>query len=468
MTIKTSRRDLLGGFATLPLIALVSSPPLIAITACGGKPPEAPLAHLHGRDWVHGAYELYSTRYAKVQTSAEASAQDSYRILAQKGVTALDALQTREVPFYLRVADDDRSFKMDRKVPERLTFTADMNDEQRRQAQEAWKNARDHIHTDYEEIRRLDWALTRLLVQLTRIRNAIEEGRTEQYRLVEQLADLRKDSTNLPYPLPYQVTPKDYEEILLLLIERLEDDRGRLLLMEADIIAVGMTTRATDANSATLAASIRKVLVAVVEDGSIPPRAPVFPRGPEEKAKFLEKAKTLATTIAQSPEFARWKAEERERKLAAFGAFLTVLDTATGLPTSQIYRTVLSLWKGDKDYLEYMKAILALMPRGGAVAKTIADAVEYTERARQVAGVVVATAKTKGGLSSEALVAQLRAQVNAQTKDVVLNTASRFALERADKQLSFYKENAEIAKVTDLLAQTDLMKQAMPQIPQAL
>ncbi len=459
------RRALLGGFATYPLIALVSSPPLIALTACGGKPPETPLAHLHGQEWVHGAYELYATRYAEVQTSSEASAQDSYRVLAQKGVVALDALQQREVPFYLRVAEDNRSFTMERKVPERLTFTADMNEEGRKNAQEAWKKARDHIHTDYEEIRRLDWALTRLLVQLQRIRNAIEEGRHEQYRLVEQLAELRKDPKSLPYELPFAVTPKDYEEILLLLIERLEDDRGRLLLMEADIIAVGMTTRATDANSATLAASIRKVLLSVVEDGSIPMRAPKFPGGPDEKAKFLDKARELARTIEQSKEFQRWKVEEREKKLAAFGAFLGVLDTMTGLPTSQLYRTVLSLWKGDNDYLSYLKTIVAFMPRGGSVAKTIIEAVEYTERARQIAGVVVATAKSKNGLSTDALVAELRAQVNARAKDVVLNTSSRFALERADKQLSFFKENAEVAKVTDLLAQTGLMKEALPQIP---
>ena len=40
----------------------------------------------------------------------------------------------------------------------------------------------------------------------------------------------------------------------------------------------------------------------------------------------------------------------------------------------------------------------------------------------------------------------------------MLNTASRFALERADKQLSFFKDKAEVAKVTDLLAQTDLVR----------
>ena len=36
-----------------------------AIIGCGGR--QAPLAHLHGKDWVHGAYELYAGEYAGVQ-----------------------------------------------------------------------------------------------------------------------------------------------------------------------------------------------------------------------------------------------------------------------------------------------------------------------------------------------------------------------------------------------------------------
>ena len=55
-------------------------------------------------------------------------------------------------------------------------------------------------------------------------------------------------SKNLPYELPYQVSPKDYEEILLLLLERIEDDKTHLRAIEADIVVVGMTVRATDAN----------------------------------------------------------------------------------------------------------------------------------------------------------------------------------------------------------------------------
>jgi hypothetical protein len=461
---KVGRREILGGIATFPLIALVSSPPLIA--ACGGK-PETPLAHLYGKDWVHGAYGMYATKYADVQVSADASSQDAYRILAQKGIVSLDELQKREVPFFIKVDDGEKQFKIHRKVPERLVFTADMNEGDRKLAELAWKRAREHIHTDYEECRRLDWALTRLLEQLQRIRNAIEEGRVEQYRLVEQLVDLRKDPKSLPYELPYQVTPQDYEEIILLLIERLEADRARLTMMEADVVAVGMTTRSTDANSATLAASLRKVLLAVVEDGSVKPRAPDYPQTDEDRRKYLATAKELAQKIEQSPEFAKWKADEREKKLAALGAFLSALDAMTGLPTSQVYRTVLDIWRGDRDYLTYLKTIAGFVPRSGAVMKVILDAIDYTDKARQIGGTVVATVKTVASTDLEAAAAQVKGQAIAQAKGVVLNTASRFALERADKQLAFFKDKLEIDKVKDLLDQTDMVQKAMPSLPPA-
>ena len=459
-----TRREILGGFATFPLIALVSSPPLIA--ACGGRPPETPLAHLYGKEWVHGAYSLYSTKYAGVQTSADQSCHDVYRVLAQKGITALDALQSRDVPFYVRVDETAHAFTIERSVPERLTFTADMTEADRKSAEIGWKKARDHIHHDYEEVRRLDLALTQLLMQVQRIRNAIEEGRVEQYRIVEQLVSLRKDPNTLPYPLPYQVTPKDYEEILLLLLERLEDDRMRLGLLEADVIAVGMTVRSTDAGSATLAASIRKVLLAVVEDGAPSPRPPTFPADENEKAKFLAAARVLSAKIETSPELNAWRAAEREKKLAPLGMFLQGLDLMTGLPTSAVYRTVLDIWRGDRDYLTYLKIVASLVPHGGAVARTVVDAIDYTMKARAVASAVVAAVKTVQSGSTAALVAEAKAQVAGQiagqAKGVVLNTASRFALERADKQLSFFKDKLEVTKVTEALNQTNLVTQLLP------
>ena len=459
------RRNLLGGFATFPLIALVSSPPLIA--ACGTREPETPLAHLYGKEWVHGAYKLYSEKYGAVQTSADETTGDAYRVIAQKGIVSLDAIQSRDVPFYIRVDESAHSFAIERKVPERLTFTADMNDADRKAAEQAWKRARDHIHTDYEDIRKLDWALTRLLSQLQRIRNAIEEGKIEQYRLVVQLSDLKKDPTNLPYQLPYQVTPKDYEEILLLLLDRLEADKARLAEIESDVIVVGMTVRATDANSATLAASIKKVLLAIVEDGKDPVPAPLFPADANEREAMIARARALAQKIEASPEFVAWRDAEREKKLAALGAFLQTLDAMTGLPTSRIYRTVLDIWRGNHDYLSYLQTIISLVPQGGRVAVILNEAIEYTRKAREVAGVVVETVKSAKNLTPEALVEKGTALALEKGKGAVLNTASRFAMERAEKQLSFFKDKLELQKVDDALKQTEMITKAMPKLPSA-
>ena len=84
---RVTRRALLGG------LALASFAPL----GCASKPPEAPLAHLYGKEWVHGAYELYAGRYAGVQKGAALSTDNAYKVLAQKGVVALDALDRKSV-----------------------------------------------------------------------------------------------------------------------------------------------------------------------------------------------------------------------------------------------------------------------------------------------------------------------------------------------------------------------------------
>ncbi len=68
------------------------------------------------------------------------------------------------------------------------------------------------------------------------------------------------------------------------------------------VIAVGMTVRATDAGSASLAASIRKVLLAVVEDGAPVNASPLFPADEGEKARLLDGGRKLVATIEASPE----------------------------------------------------------------------------------------------------------------------------------------------------------------------
>ena len=138
------RRAFLGALGTSP----------IWLAACAHH-EEAPLAHLYGPDWVHGAYELYAGKYASIQTSSEEHTKNAYAMLAQKGIGALDALQTREVPFFIRVDQSEQGFDIARDVPERLKFTADMSDQDRQTAQAKWEKARETIQTDYEEIRRL-------------------------------------------------------------------------------------------------------------------------------------------------------------------------------------------------------------------------------------------------------------------------------------------------------------------------
>jgi hypothetical protein len=101
----------------------------------------------------------------------------------------------------------------------------------------------------------------------------------------------------------------------------------------------------------------------------------------------------------------------------------------------------------------------------------INEAIEYTQRARKIAGTVVATVNTvrsAGSLTSDAIVAAATQAATKEAKGALINTASRFAVERAPKQLSFFKDSAEVQQVTDALAQTDLMKKALPTLPIAI
>ena len=58
--------------------------------------------------------------------------------------------------------------------------------------------------------------------------------------------------------------------------------------------------------------------------------------------------------------------------------------------------------------------------------------------------------------------ARITAQATAQARGVVINTGSRFAMERADKQLSFFKDKAEVQRVTEAFNDTALVRQLIP------
>ena len=453
---------------------------LIWLPGCG-RPPETPLAHLYGKEWVHKSYEMYGDKYVALQTGAEASTQNAYKVLAQKGVTALDALQSRDVPFYMKVDASAQGFAIERHVPERLMFRAGMTDAQRQTATAEWEKAREFIHTDYEEIRRLNWALTTLLQQLQQVRGAIENGKVEQFQLVRQLAALG-EGEKPPYELPYQVTVKDYEAVLVLLLERLDDDAKRLARLETDIVAVGLTARATDAGSVSLAANIEKVLLAVIEDSEASaPRASTYPQESDKRDPLLARGRELYQSIKASPEYIVWEKHERTKDFEQIGAFLQVFDAMTGLNTSAVYKQVLAVWTGDADYLSYVKTALGLLPFGGKLMAVVNQAVEYTEKARKVIETARKAVNTAEDVISTVKHAQdamksgdplrgvdVKNELMKATKDAgLLNVGSKFALAKLDRQISFFKDRDEVKKVKEAMSQTRLMSAALPSIPQS-
>lgn len=420
---------------------------LFAALGCERRTPETPLAHLHGKAWVSGAYSHYAEAYLDVERRARTGSFGAYRILAQKGVAALEGLQQREVPFFVRVAGDASSFRIERELPERLTFTADMNAGDRERATRIWKLAREHIHHDYEEIHRLDFALTALLGELVKVRRAIDEGRVEQFRLVRQLRSLDSGG-ELPFALPRGVARADYHSVLLLLIERIEGDRERLRHTEAALVAVGLTARATDTGSASLSSNVKKVLLGVIADSNAPVPSASYPEREDERAPALGRARALRRAIEASPEYRSWLGARLEDE-DAFGRLLVLLDAATGLPTSGIYKQMMRVWRGDGDYLGYLELALALVPGGSAVGKDLSDAVSRTKSYRE----------------ELRRVGSAKALRSSELAGALVNLGTEHARQKLDRQLAFLGSAAEEREVAEALAETALMKEPMPAVP---
>ena len=436
------------------------------LPACAHQ-EETPLAHLYGKEWVHGAYELSATKYAAVLSSSEKATENAYSVIARKGVVALAALQTREVPFFIRVDPTEQGFAISRDVPSRLTYTADMSDGDRQTAQTKWEKARDHVHTDYEEIRRLNWALTTLLGQLQRVRSAIEGGKLEQYRLVRQLAALAAGDKP-PFDLPFQVGVGDYRDVLILLLERLDDDAKRLARVESNIVTVGLTARATDAGSGSLAANLHKVLLAVVSDAdATSPRRASFPQDGGDRERCLARGKELLESIKQTPQYVIWEKHERTKAFAELGQILTLVDAMTGLHASAVYQQVLDIWRGDADYFSYLKTLVKMLPGGSAVARVADQAIELTEKVRKIAGQVqkgLAVAGTAFDASKKLANGPLPRMPDAEgvlqlaSDGGLLNAGSDFARSKLDKQLAFFKDSKELGEVEGMIGESSLMK----------
>ena len=436
---------------------------VLGVALCAGagcvRRAETPLPQLKGRAWVQGVYELHAKRYLDVQTAAETSSHGAYRVLAQKGVTALDGLQSREVPFHMRVDPESSRVRIERNVPERLTFTADMSAADRERATEAYHVARQHLHTDYYEIHRLDWAMSTLLAQLLAIHSAMEQGEVEQFKIVRDLVALRGGGAT-PYQLPERVSRDDYIEVLVLLLSRLEQDRARLATIEASIAAVGLTARSTDAGSGSLTKNLHKVMLSVIQDAEASAPTPAaFPES--TKAERVAEGRELARQIETSTAYQEWKRAEDAKALESAGMLFEAIDAVTHLPTSALFRTVVGIWRGEGDYLTYLQALARIVPGGGRLAGAVRTGIDTSKRARDViARARGARERLRRGDWDEALKSELVGGAN-----VVLNTQTAFARKRIERQVTFFSEEKELGEVATEVAASALVTQPMPALP---
>jgi hypothetical protein len=226
--------------------------------------------------------------------------------------------------------------------------------------------------------------------------------------------------------------------------------------VESDIVTVGLTARATDSGSGSLSANLHKVLLAVVTDaGSSEPRAKTYPADDDTRGKYGARGKELMATIAASPEYITWEKHESTKAFDQLGQMLTLVDSMTGLHVSAIYNQVLDIWRGDADYLSYLKAAVKMLPGGSALAKVADQAIALTEKARKVAGQVqkgLALAKT----AADGNYVQL-------AKDSgLLNAGSDFARSKLSKQLAFIKDPQELDQLKGMMAQSTLIQSALP------
>jgi hypothetical protein len=148
----------------------------------------------------------------------------------------------------------------------------------------------------------------------------------------------------------------------------------------------------------------------------------------------------------------------------------------TGLKVSAIYRQVLDIWRGDADYLSYLKTLASVLPGGGEVAKTIVSAIELTDKARKIAGKVqagIATAKTaidtgkklaNGGVQVPSA-ANAGSVVELANGSGLLNAGSNFARSKMEKQLAFFKDQKELAQTKGAIAESSLMTSTLANVP---
>jgi hypothetical protein len=209
--------------------------------------------------------------------------------------------------------------------------------------------------------------------------------------------------------------------------------------------------RATDAGSASLAPNVQKVLLAVARDAEQAEQAPAaaYPDAADARAPLVVRGRTLHDRITSSAEYRQWLAAQRERE-DQLGQFLSVLDQLTGLGVSSVYRQVMRIWRGDGDYLQYLRLATALVPGGTNLSGVLGGAVETTDRYRSV---VSSSERARAAIASGERSAEGRLALDG----AVVNVGTRYAENKLDRQLVFFREPSELQTVSEELAQSPLV-----------
>ncbi len=440
--------------AALPL--LVAG---LALAGCGASRPSTPYDHLYGEQWCRGIYAGYAERYEAVRRGSASAASSSYRVLARRGVAALERLQGRSTPFFVEI-DQRGRFRIRRDVPERLTFTAEMSDEERELARRRFEETRRHLADDYTDVDTLESALNGLLDALGNLDAASSE--IERERLNTASVRQRVRQGRLPFELPYQVTARQYDEVLLLLIDRLEVEKDGVERVRSGILAVLLAVRAADGSGRSLAANIEAAVLAATEDQRvvrerIPP--PVLPEGGARVAGLERGEEIFAATIA-SESYQAFAESSGQSGPDPIGAVLSAVDSAYGTRLAGAAEQVRRIAKGESpDYFELLAGLSSVVPRSTAVGSLLDKAVRLTDRFRSTARKVEKIAGTvkRLGEAAESPPTLEEALGALEGVDIAGLANREVPLEKAYEQVLFIESEVERADVRGRLEQLGIL-----------
>lgn len=436
------------GMNPRPTISLLALAAIALFLVCGcAHKQKTPFDHLYGEGWCQGVYQGYAEKYESVYRGAGQSARASYSYLVRDGVGALERLQSRGTPFYVAIEPGTGRFALRREVPERLTFTADMSEEDRRRATEEFERAREHLAEDYSDVQRLEHTLNGLLDTLTGIGGVIQATEQEAFNLTRIRQSLKQGEP--PFELPYQVTLKRYDEVLALLLARLEQDLNDLRALESGILAVVLASRATDSRGQSLAGNIEVAVLASVEDLATSHERRLPPVMPTDEVWIAQThvGEQVFARVVADPAYQQYAAAKGSVGPDPIGAVLSFIDAAYGTHLAEAVGAVRNILEGgEADYFALLKGVASLAPRGTVIGSVLNKAVELTDTYRKVVSTVDQALAVAGQIENAG---DALSQVGGASPQWLINRAG--SAEGAVNQIVFIKDEAQRFDVQDKL-----------------